>query len=151
MNDQSFEETVARICDKDSKYDIEAYYFVREGLEYAAEKYKEGETRRHVTGQELCEALREYALDEFGPAAHLVLTEWNLTKTDDFGEIVYRLINEGVFGKETKDSKDDFKDLYSFEEAFKAPYESEPESKKTSKKKKDAKDVKGAKKHRNAT
>ena len=126
MNDQSFEETVARICDKDSKYDIEAYYFVREGLDYAAEKYKNGETRRHVTGQELCEALREFALDEFGPAAYLVLTEWNLTKTDDFGEIVYRLINEGVFGKEQKDSKDDFKGLYNFDEAFKTPYEPEP-------------------------
>ena len=133
MNDQSFEETVARICDRDSKYDIEAYYFVREGLDYAAEKYKDGETRRHVTGQELCEALREYALDEFGPSAYMVMSEWNLTKTDDFGEIVYRLINEGVFGKEKKDSKDDFKGLYSFEEAFKAPYE--PEQKKTKKKK----------------
>ncbi|MCL1909512.1 MAG: hypothetical protein FWG05_01090 [Kiritimatiellaeota bacterium] len=129
MNDQSFEETVARICDKDSKYDIEAYYFVREGLDYAAGKYKDGETRRHVTGQELCEALREYALDEFGPAAYLVLTEWNLTKTDDFGEIVYRLITEGVFGKEQKDSQDDFKNIYSFEDAFKAPYEPEPEPK----------------------
>ena len=128
MNDQSFEETVARICDKDSKYDIEAYYFVREGLDYAAEKYKDGDTRRHVTGQELCEALREYALDEFGPAAYLALTEWNLTKTDDFGEIVYRLITEGVFGKEPQDSKDDFKDVYTFESAFKAPYEPESDS-----------------------
>jgi len=136
MNDQSFEETVARICDKDSKFDIEAYYFVREGLDYAAEKYKDGETRRHVTGQELCEALREYALDEFGPAAFMVLTEWNLTKTDDFGEIVYRLINEGVFGKEQKDSKEDFKGLYSFEEAFKALYEPEPEKKPKKKKEK---------------
>ena len=140
MNDQSFEETVARICDKDSKFDIEAYYFVREGLDYAAEKYKNGETRRHVTGQELCEALREYATDEFGPAAYLVLTEWNLTKTDDFGEIVYRLITEGVFGKEPKDSQEDFKNLYSFEEAFKTPYEPEPSergpAKKTNKREK---------------
>jgi len=133
MNDQSFEETVARICDKDSKFDIEAYYFVREGLDYAAEKYKEGESRRHVTGRELCEALREYALDEFGPSAYMVMTEWNLTKTDDFGEIVYRLINEGVFGKEQKDSKEDFKNVYDFADAFKAPYEPEPKKAKKQK------------------
>ena len=128
MNDQSFEDTVARICDKDSRYDIEAYYFIREGLNSAAEKYKDGDNRRHVTGQELCEAIREYALDEFGPAAYLVLTEWGFSKTDDFGEIVYRLINEGVFGKEPKDSKDDFKDVYSFHDAFKVPYAPEPDS-----------------------
>jgi hypothetical protein len=126
MNDQSFEDTVARICDKDSRYDIEAYYFVREGLTCAAEKYKDGDTRRHVTGQELCEAIREYALDEFGPAAYLVLTEWGLSKTNDFGSIVYRLINEGVFGKEPGDSKDDFSNVYSFEKAFKEPFEPEP-------------------------
>ena len=123
MNDQSFEETAGRICEKDFRYDMEAYYFLRDALGYATKKYSRTGTNRHVTGVELSEAIREFAIQEYGPLSHLVLTEWGLTKTDDFGEIVYSLINEGVFGKTEEDRKDDFKDVFEFKTAFLDPFE----------------------------
>ncbi len=123
MNDQSFEETAARICEKDFRYDMEAYYFIRDALGYATKKYSRTAANRHVTGVELSEAIREFAIQEYGPISHLVLTEWGLTKTDDFGEIVYSLINEGVFGKTEEDRKDDFKDVFEFKNAFLDPFE----------------------------
>lgn len=125
MNEQSFEETAARICEKDLSYDMEAFYFIRDALSYATKKYNRTSANRHVTGQELCEAIREFAISEFGPISYLVLTEWGLTETADFGEIVYSLINEGVFGKTENDRKEDFTDVFDFEEAFLEPFEPE--------------------------
>lgn len=127
MNDQSFEETASRICEKDFRYDMEAYYFLRDALGYATKKYSRTAANRHVTGVELSEAIREFAIQEYGPLSHLVLTEWGLTKTDDFGEIVYSLINEGVFGKTEEDRKDDFKDVFDFKTAFLEPFEAKIE------------------------
>ena len=123
MNEQSFEETTARICDKDPRYDMEAYYFMRDALGYATKKYERTGPNRHVTGVELSEAIREYAIREFGPITFLVLTDWGLFKTSDFGEIVYNLINEGVFGKSESDRKSDFDNVFDFEKAFLEPFE----------------------------
>ncbi len=125
MNDQSFEETVARLCEFDYAYDMEAYYFVRDALDYASSKLRAESTSRHVTGAELSEMAREYALQEFGPLSLLVLNEWGLYETSDFGEIVYKLINEGVFGKTETDQKEHFKDVYDFTDAFAKPFEPE--------------------------
>ncbi len=125
MNDQSFEETVARLCEFDFTYDMEAYYFVRDALDYASRKLRTEGGSRHVTGVELSEMAREYALQEFGPLSLLVLNEWGLYETSDFGEIVYKLINEGVFGKTETDRKAHFNDVYDFHEAFAKPFEPE--------------------------
>ncbi len=123
MNEQSFEETVSRICEKDLTYDMEAYYFIRDALGYATRKFERTPDNRHVTGKQLCEAIREFALQEFGPISHLVLTEWGLNRTGDFGEIVYNMINEGVFGKSENDRREDFEDVFDFETAFLKPFE----------------------------
>ena len=125
MNEQSFEDAVCRICEKNPDYDAEAYYFLREGLDRAVEKAaSEGDgKRRHVTGRELCEALRDHALGEFGPLALLVLTQWGIYETADFGRMVYALIGEGVFGKSGSDKVSDFEGVYDFEETFAKPYE----------------------------
>lgn len=125
MNEQSFEDAVCRICEKGADYDAEAFYFLREGLARASEKAA-GESdgaRRHVSGRELCEALRDHALAEFGPLALLVLTQWGIYETADFGRMVYALIAEGVFGKNAGDKQSDFDNVYDFEEVFAKPWE----------------------------
>ena len=123
MNEQSFEDAVSRICEKDGDYDAEAYYFVRESLDRTVRALgREDAKDRHVTGQELCEGIRAHALEQFGPLSLLVLSQWGVFETADFGRIVHALVNEGVFGKKPTDSVDDFKDVYSFEEAFEKPY-----------------------------
>lgn len=124
MNEQSFEDAIGRICEKVPDYDAEAYYFLRDGLDRTVRALgREGAEDRHVSGRELCEGLRDYALDEFGPLALLVLTQWGLYETADFGRMVYALINEGVFGKKPGDSPADFDGVFDFEDAFAKPWE----------------------------
>lgn len=126
MVERSFQQEIEAICVKDSRYVADAYYFLREALDYTSkelvcEKRASGQPR-HVTGQELCLGVREYALQEFGPLASLVLTTWGLRTTADIGEIVYNLIETGKLGKSEQDQKSDFTGVYDFEDAFVKPY-----------------------------
>ena len=123
MNEQSFEDAVSRICEKDGDYDAEAYYFVRESLERTVRALgREDAKDRHVTGRELCEGFRDHALGEFGPLSLLVLSQWGVFETADIGRMVRALVNEGVFGKRPEDRFKEFDNVFSFEDAFEKPY-----------------------------
>lgn len=127
MVERSFQQEVEAICVLDSRYEADAYYFLREALDCTSKEQLTREKRssnqpRHVTGQELCQGVRGYALHEFGPLAFLVLTTWGLHTTADIGEIVYNLIETGKLGKSEQDQKSDFTDVYDFEAAFVKPY-----------------------------
>lgn len=73
---------------------------------------------RHLTGQELCEALRQYALQQYGYMAFSVLSQWGISATRDFGSIVYNLIEIGLMRKSAEDRQEHFNDLYDFQEVF---------------------------------
>lgn len=73
---------------------------------------------RHVSGRELCWALRDYALQRWGMLARAVLKSWNIEGTDDFGRIVFGFIDFDMMQKQPEDSPQDFEDVYSFNEAF---------------------------------
>lgn len=103
------------ILDKDKRYDPEAYSFIMASLDYTMKKLKR---KGHVTGQELSEGAKDYCLDQFGPLARLVLEKWGIKSTNDFGEIVFNLINSGLLGKTEEDRKEDFHNRYDFKEAF---------------------------------
>jgi uncharacterized repeat protein (TIGR04138 family) len=76
----------------------------------------------HVTGQELLAGIRAYALEEFGPMAVTVLGEWGVTRCEDFGEVVFNMIDAGMLSKTDTDSREDFQNGYTFEEAFRRPF-----------------------------
>ena len=123
MNEQSFEDAVMRICEKDGDYDAEAYYFLRESLDATVRALgREDAKDRHVTGRELCEGFRDRALAEFGPLSLLVLSQWGVFETADFGRMVSALVGEGIFSKSPGDAEKDFDNVYDFEEAFDLPY-----------------------------
>lgn len=106
---------------KDGRFPIEAYEFVQRGLDVAARR-RHGEPggsgSRHVTGQELCLALRDLAIDSWGPLAREVLRRWNIHRTRDFGEMVYLMIELELMGRQESDSIADFDDIYDFDTAF---------------------------------
>jgi len=79
------------------------------------------ELNRNVSGEDLCWALRDFALRRWGGLALLVLARWNITQTNDFGRIVFTLVEEGVMQKEPQDSIDHFKSVYEFADAFRKP------------------------------
>jgi uncharacterized repeat protein (TIGR04138 family) len=75
-----------------------------------------------VTGPELLNGVRQYALKEFGPMVMTVFDSWGIRSCEDFGHMVFNLIGVGVFGKTEQDSIEDFKNVYDFEEAFVKPF-----------------------------
>ena len=132
---------LVRLIAEDQRYRIEAYHFVGAGLEYAQEvlglgrihaapkgrrKSREagtsGRVVRHISGQELCLALKQLAHEKYGYLAKLVLASWGIHSTSDFGEIVYNLIRIGKMSKSTGDRREDFDDVYDFEQALMREY-----------------------------
>lgn len=125
MQKIGFTEALSIIHANDPRFDAEGYVFLRNGLDFTMrhnKKHKE-EPGRHVSGQELLDGLRLYALKEFGPMARTVFEYWGIRKGEDFGAMVFNLIDAGVFGKTNTDSLDDFKGGYDFVDAFDKPFQ----------------------------
>jgi uncharacterized repeat protein (TIGR04138 family) len=127
MQKPSFAESVDEIVKHDGRYDRDAYLFVREGLDYTVKLLKKENApkpaMRHVSGQQLLEGLRQYALEQFGPMTKTVFTHWGVNRCEDFGEIVFNLVENGVLGKTEQDRREDFRGGYDFEEAFVRPFQ----------------------------
>ena len=135
---------LAELLRDDPRYTYDAYVFVFEALNYAQSVLglgKEAESEsgaapadeesdepeHHVTGQELCEAIRRYALQQYGLMAKAVLGSWGITKTGDFGNIVFNLIRIGKMRKTPRDRREDFEDVYDFETAFRQDFRIGPD------------------------
>ena len=133
---------------RDRRYKVDAYLFVLEALSYGQDSLGLGAeppeedleprsadpapsagrgrgprprrpaAERHLTGQQLCEAARHYALQQYGFLARTVLGTWGIRSTRDFGEIVFNMIDIGQMRKTRRDKREDFDDVYDFEEAF---------------------------------
>ena len=143
MQEVSLEQAVEQICLQDPRYARDAYIFLREALDHTQKvvakparegrgshegKREEKPPVRHVTGGQLLEGIRVYALEQFGPMVPTVFEEWGIRTCVDFGEIVFNMVEIGLLAKTETDTREDFKIGYSFEEAFRKPFL--PESKK---------------------
>lgn len=137
---------IAALLREDRRYKFEAYVFVFDALRYAHDKLGMGKEtpseplepdlarrrpereeattgkERHLTGQELCLAIRQFALEQFGFMAKTVLNTWGVHKTGDFGEIVFNLIRVGEMRKTRDDRREDFDDVFDFETDLRQNY-----------------------------
>ncbi|MGB1130077.1 MAG: Minf_1886 family protein [Haloferula sp.] len=124
MQAAQFEHAVENILRRDSRFDPHAYLFLKDSLDFtlkrAAEENK-GQAR-HVSGKELLIGFRDLALQEFGPMASTLMSEWGLSETRHIGEMVFQLIEEQMFGKQDTDTLEDFVDVFDFHESFVVPY-----------------------------
>lgn len=112
-----------KVVEEAGPYPLDAFQFVRDGLNYTSRRVHDDYPQlpdhdRHITGQQLCIGLRDFAIESFGMLAPEVLHHWNIHRTDDFGRIVFAMIDVGLFSKTSEDSLDDFRAVYDFEEAF---------------------------------
>lgn len=127
MQDPDFAEIVSLICKEDPRFDRKAYDFIRLGLDHTVKDIKKKDSARvgksrHVSGPELLEGLRIYALDQYGPLTKTVLNSWGVKRCSDFGDIVFNLIEYNVFSKTENDRLEDFADIYTFDDAFVKPF-----------------------------
>ncbi|MGQ0765987.1 MAG: Minf_1886 family protein [Gemmatimonadota bacterium] len=104
---------------RESRFHEHAYLFVLAALEFHQSKLKE---RRHIDGRELAEAVRDLAIERFGVTAGLVLQHWGVRSTADLGDIVFAMVELGLLMSQPTDSRDDFADVFNFENAFDSSY-----------------------------
>lgn len=110
------EQRLLEIVRKDARYSLGAYEFVKDAVSFASHVVYS--TGSHVTGAELLEAIRRFGRERYGILARDVFESWGVTATEDFGEIVFRLVEEELLLKTDEDSIEDFRDVFRFEEAF---------------------------------
>jgi uncharacterized repeat protein (TIGR04138 family) len=124
MQEVRFEEALEQILATDSRYHRDAYSFVREALDHTQQTVARdnSDRLRHVTGQELLEGIRQFALAQFGPMAQTVLGEWGIRECRGFGNIVFNMVEIGLLAKTQNDSRQDFDDGYNFDDAFRRPF-----------------------------
>jgi len=133
MSEEKF--SLDQLVSQDPRYPVEAYVFVREALAFASDSMELGVApdleeddppsppERHLTGQELCEAIRQFAINQYGYMAKVVLQRWGITATGNFGDIVYNMIDMGVMKKSPQDRRSHFDNVYDFDNVFESNFE----------------------------
>lgn len=116
MGYNDFYELVEHICEKDKRYKADSYEFIMEAVRFSQVKFAKA---GHVSGKELLEGVRDLAVKKFGPMTRSVFQHWGISTTEDFGNIVFNMIDNKLLQKTESDCLDDFKNVYSFDEAFK--------------------------------
>jgi len=110
-----FFDAVEKICKQDKRYKPDAYEFVLLGLTFTQKKLKK---QAHVSGAELANGLKDYAVDQYGALAMRVLMHWGIISTQDFGNIVFNMIDKKLLSKTPEDTLADFNAVYDFKAAF---------------------------------
>lgn len=108
-----------RIRLRERRYHERAYLFVLAALEFAQQGLPE---RRHLSGRELSEAVRDLALERFGVTARMVLEHWGIRASADIGEVVFAMVDTGLLMALPSDSREDFVDVVDFAHAFDTAY-----------------------------
>ncbi|MEO0588629.1 MAG: Minf_1886 family protein [Planctomycetota bacterium] len=117
-----------------SRYPLDAFVFVQRGLDYTVtrlhgemvydEPGEDGDDDdsatqdRHVSGRELCHGLRDFAVDQYGLMARTVLRRWGVTGCEDFGRIVFEMVEAGLMRRTEEDTFEDFVGVFDFRTAF---------------------------------
>jgi uncharacterized repeat protein (TIGR04138 family) len=113
----------------DPRYAYEAYEFVFAALAHTQKMLGRipppdtaSEKDYHVTGRQLLEGVRDLALREFGLMARTVFRIWGINRTDDFGAIVFNLVEANLMSKTDKDDLADFRNVYDLDQALVRDY-----------------------------
>src|ERR1051326_214959 len=116
---QFSDEIMDKIRALDGCYHERAYLFLLSALEYRQQQLP---VRGHISGSDLAKACRDFALDQFGLTARTVLSHWGINATEDFGRIVFVLIEVGLLIRQPSDQIEDFVEVYDFERTFEGDY-----------------------------
>ena len=124
MQAVQFEESIANILKRDARFDAQAYFFLKEALDFTLKRIAEDNEgqARHVSGPELLIGFRDCALEQFGPMASTLMAEWGVHRGEDVGDMVFHLIEEQVFGKQESDSHKDFADVLDLLKELQEPF-----------------------------
>jgi uncharacterized repeat protein (TIGR04138 family) len=118
------DDIIEQLAVKSGKYKKEAFYYIAKAIESSHEKIKRKEhKRRHISGQELVDEIVMIAREEYGFLAKTVFKDWGIENTEDIGEIVFLMVDNGILTAQSSDSKDDFKDLFNLADMLEDRYD----------------------------
>jgi uncharacterized repeat protein (TIGR04138 family) len=123
---QAVAKTLEQVVEEVDCYPLDAFVFVQQGLSYTVQRIHgnitEPKAHHHISGQQLCEGLRDFALMKWGLLARTVLRRWNVNSTLDFGRMVFAMVDNGFMSKTDQDTIEDFRAVFDFRVAFEAGY-----------------------------
>ena len=127
MGIRDFDNAIREVTRRDARYHRDAYHFLREALDYTQARHRRvrrpgRDEEAHVSAAELLEGIRAFAIHQYGPMAKFLFQEWGVFTCEDFGEIVFNMIRCGILRKTEEDRLEDFRDRYTFYDAFAKPY-----------------------------
>ncbi|MBU0633537.1 MAG: hypothetical protein KKB82_05100 [Candidatus Omnitrophica bacterium] len=117
--EKEFITILERICSEDKRYKIDAYYFILASLSHILGKLNR---QGHISGRELLEGIKDYAIKLYGRMARSVFEHWGVSCTEDFGNIVFNMVESKLLGKTDTDKIEDFKQVYDFKTVFEDDY-----------------------------
>jgi uncharacterized repeat protein (TIGR04138 family) len=123
---ETVRKSLEQVVEESGRYPIEAFEFVRLGLNHTVKQIHgssdaKPEDNFHVSGQQLCQGLRQFAVSRYGLLSKVVLNHWNIHKTGDFGRIVFIMIDNKLMQKTDQDDIRDFENVFDFRKAFEPP------------------------------
>ena len=124
MKENQYHQKLSAILEKDSRYARDAYLFVADAVAYTTKQCrpKESSGDRHISGHELLDGIRTFALEQYGPLALDLMLDWGIRTTRDFGHIVFNMVESGLLGASEDDSIEDFDNNYDLRKAFLKPF-----------------------------
>jgi len=124
----SLEERLKEVVARDGRYHINAYRFVYEALDFTVKRL---DKKRHISGRELLEGIKNLALEQFSGLAVMVFDVWGVHKTADFGNIVFNLVEADLMSRSEDDTREDFDGVYDFREVFRIDSKPSPTQRST--------------------
>jgi len=126
-NEPKFEKSLEEVIDELGVYPVDAFVFLQEGLSFSVQRAHGARARdktvnRHVSGKQLCQGLRDLALQKWGRLARTVLAKWGITCSMDFGRMVFAMVEAGLMQKTDDDTVEEFRNVFDFEYAFERAY-----------------------------
>ena len=124
MQPTQFTDAVYAVAKREQRFDVGAYFFLKDALDFTVKRVMDNNNgeHRHVSASELLIGFRDLAQQEFGPMASTMMSEWGLSSCTDIGQMVFLLIEEGVFGKQDSYTREDFADLFTLLDTLEAPF-----------------------------
>lgn len=121
MKDRNFFEKINKIASQSGRYPPDAYEFISDAVVFTSKslgRTGRGSANKHISGKELIEGVKAFAVQQFGPLAGEVLKDWGIKNSLSIGEIVFSLVDSGILGKSPNDSIDDFKEGFDVDKDF---------------------------------
>ncbi|MEM7205231.1 MAG: Minf_1886 family protein [Planctomycetota bacterium] len=120
------DERIMGIRRRDRRYARNAYYFLLDALDHTLVHYGKDQLTgedRHVGAKELLNGVRDLAAEHFGAMASFVFRQWGVRSSEDFGEIVFNLVDAGLLSRRPEDSRLDFVGGFDFESVFEEKFQ----------------------------